>query len=52
MSPPSKPEPAGVPEASNTGVPGFRSWKSVYLFVIATFVAWLALLTWLTKNYA
>ncbi len=39
-------------DEARTGVPGFRSWKSVYGFVIGTFLLWLALLTWLTFFYA
>jgi hypothetical protein len=36
-------------ESVETGLPFFRSWKGVYLFVLATFVFWVALLVALTK---
>jgi hypothetical protein len=39
-------------EAEETGLPLFHSWKSVYLFVLATFVFWIALLVALTKAFA
>ena len=39
-------------EAEDTGLPFFRSWKSVYLFVLASFVLWIALLMALTKAYS
>ncbi len=42
--------PAG--EAGATGLPLFRTWKGVYLFVLATFVLWMALLIVLTKLYS
>jgi hypothetical protein len=38
-------------ETEETGLPVFRSWKSVYLFVIGTFVLWVALLIALTYLY-
>ena len=28
----------------DTGLPGFRTWKSVYFFVLASFAVWIALL--------
>ena len=31
-------------ESEETGLPLFRSWKSVYLFVLGSFVLWIALL--------
>ena len=37
---------------AQTGVPGFRTWPAVYVFVLVTFVAWVGLLTWLTRHYA
>lgn len=36
---------------SGTGLPGFRSWRAVYLAVAITFVVWLGILTWLTGHY-
>lgn len=35
-----------------TGLPGFRSWRSVYLFVLGVFVLWVGLLTVLTELYS
>ena len=35
-----------------TGLPGFRSWRSVYLFVFGVFVLWVGLLTVLTELYS
>jgi hypothetical protein len=34
------------------GVPGFRTWKTVYLFVLASFAIWIALLIALTKSFS
>jgi hypothetical protein len=39
-------------ETEGTGLPFFRSWKSVYLFVLATFAVWVALLIALTKAFS
>jgi hypothetical protein len=39
-------------ETEETGLPLFRSWKSVYLFVIGTFILWVALLIALTKTFS
>ena len=36
----------------NTGLPGLRSWKAVYLVVFATFVVWVVLLTSLTRSFS
>lgn len=38
-------------ESEETGLPLFHSWKSVYLFVIATFILWVALLVAVTKLF-
>jgi hypothetical protein len=38
-------------ETEDTGLPFFRSWKSVYLFVLGTFIFWVALLVTLTKIF-
>jgi hypothetical protein len=43
---------ASARESEATGLPFFHSWKSVYLFVLATFVFWVALLVALTKIFA
>jgi hypothetical protein len=39
-------------ETEKTGLPFFRTWKSVYLFVIGSFIFWIALLVALTKIFA
>ena len=39
-------------ESEETGLPIFRSWKSVYLFVLGSFVLWIALLVALTKIFS
>jgi hypothetical protein len=39
-------------ETEETGLPFFRSWKSVYLFVLGSFVLWVALLVALTKMFS
>lgn len=36
----------------STGLPGLRSWRSVYLFVLGVFVLWIGLLTVLTEMYS
>ena len=34
------------PDADETtGLPGLRSWRAVYIFVLAVFALWVALLT-------
>ncbi len=52
MTSPDRPEPplepkSAPPDASNdevTGLPGLRTWKAVYLVVLASFVVWVGLL--------
>jgi hypothetical protein len=51
MPPRAEPSESAGGEA-RTGVPGLRTWRGVYAFVIGTFLAWLALLTWITLHYA
>lgn len=48
MPPSPKPEP---PEES-PGVPGFRSWRGVYLFVFVAFVLVVILLAIFSRVYA
>ena len=38
--------------AETTGVPGLRTWRSVYFFVAGIFVVWVGLLAWLTALYS
>jgi len=55
-SPGTPPTPPGAPESGldekETGLPGFRSWRAVYVFVLATFVVWVLLLTALTELFS
>ncbi len=39
-------------ESEETGLPLFHSWKGVYLFVLGSFVFWVALLVMLTKMFS
>ena len=39
-------------ETEETGLPFFRSWKNVYLFVLGSFVFWIALIVALTKMFS
>ena len=52
MKSPGTPGPPGAPQSSvdeeGTGLPGFKTWPAVYLFVLATFVVWVVLLAALT----
>jgi hypothetical protein len=41
---------AGDDEA--TGLPGFRTWRGVYVLVLASFVLWVVLLLALTISYS
>lgn len=47
---PSSPE---TPASDQTpGVPGFRTWRGVYIFVLAVFVVVVALLTLFSRLFA
>lgn len=35
-----------------TGLPGLRSWRAVYIFVLATFAVWVLLLIVLTEIFS
>jgi len=39
-------------EAGDPGLPGLHTWKGVYLFVLGTFVLWVALLIALTEIFS
>jgi hypothetical protein len=41
-----------VPETEGTGVPGFRTWRGVYLFVLGCFIVYIVLLTVLTRTFS
>ena len=40
------------PDDADTGLPGFRTWRAVYAFVLGVFVLWVALLAWLTERFS
>ena len=46
------PRPAERPEAEPPDVPGFRTWRGVYLFVFGWFVLVVILLTVLTEIFS
>ena len=47
------PESSDSPEDDELpGVPGFRSWGGVYLFVLIVFVVCVVLLAWLTRAFS
>lgn len=48
MKPPAE-EPA---EDAKTGLPGLRTWRAVYLFVLGCFIVWVGLLTLLTRVFS
>ena len=45
-------DPPPAPPDEATGLPGFRSWRGVYLAVFGTFLLWIVLLTILTRLYS
>ena len=42
MNPPSAVEPP-VPESEDTGFPGIRTWRGLYVFVFGSFVLWVVM---------
>jgi hypothetical protein len=56
MTSPHSDKPSATPpadtEAEGTGLPGFRTWRGVYTFVVACFAGLVALLAWLTQTFA
>ena len=44
------PEPE--PKEDVTGLPGLRTWRGVYLFVVGIFILWIVLLTVLTGIFS
>lgn len=44
-------KPAPDPDAEPTGLPGLRSWRRVYLFVLGAFVVLVGLLAWFTQTF-
>lgn len=47
----SRENPAESAEIENTGIPGLRSWRSVYIVVLASLFVWVALLVGLTQAF-
>jgi hypothetical protein len=41
-----------APDDETTGLPGLRTWRQVYVFVLAVFAAWVGLLTALTWMFS
>lgn len=39
-------------EAGGTGLPGFRTWRGVYVFVVGCFAAYVLLLAAFTRYFA
>ncbi len=56
MTSPRPEQPASTPPAETgaegTGVPGFRTWRGVYAFVVLCFAGFVAMLAWLTGTFA
>jgi hypothetical protein len=44
--------PEQTPNDDATGLPGLRTWRGVYTFVLATFAIWVVLLIALTRAYS
>lgn len=44
--------PPETPDDNSTGLPGFRSWRGVYWFVLGVFAVWVGLLTLLTGLFS
>ena len=46
-----KPIPPPEPADEAPGLPGVRSWRTVYAIVLGIFLLWVGLLTWLTETF-
>jgi hypothetical protein len=44
------PEPK--PNDDETGLPGLRTWRAVYVFVLGVFIVWVGLLLALTRLFS
>jgi hypothetical protein len=44
-------KPAPAPDDEATGLPGLRTWPSVYAVVLGVFVVWVVLLVWLSVSF-
>jgi hypothetical protein len=51
MNPPPAAEPP-VSESGNTGFPGIRTWRGLYVFVFGCFLLWVVLLFALTVIFS
>lgn len=49
---PSAPEKTPAPAADSPGLPGFRSWRGVYVAVLVVFVLVVAALTWFSRHFS
>jgi hypothetical protein len=45
-------DPGGESAGEETRVPGFRTWRGVYLFAFGCFIVWVALLTALSRKFS
>jgi hypothetical protein len=54
MTPPVPPSSASVPpeDPAGPGLPGFHTWRGVYLFVLGCFILWVGLLALLTGLFS
>ena len=46
------PSPDPASDDKSPGVPGFRTWRGVYAFVLGVFALWIALLALLTEKFS
>jgi hypothetical protein len=46
------PNSSDTSENETTGLPGIRTWRNVYLLVVAIFVVWVALLIVLARIFS
>jgi hypothetical protein len=51
---PTDPSPAvgKMTDDAATGLPGLRTWRAVYLFVLGCFIVWVGLLALLTRMFS
>jgi len=46
------PDQTDATESETTGLPGLRTWRNVYLLVVAVFVVWVAFLVALERIFS
>jgi len=51
-SPSAEENPASAAADEPPGLPGFRTWRGVYAFVLGVFALWIALLALLTEKFS